>query len=201
MREAENIQFRFLMSWKRKKTVFGAIIAFSVLLIFTIVKVPWKKAEVEVIQIQKQTRKQTNSENIQWCSKLHFIESENKQVTALASFPGSGNTWLRYLLQQATGVYTGSVYKEKLRLAEGISGETRNSSVLVVKSHRYQMHDLKLFDKAIVLIRSPEKAILAEYNRRIVDKTGEAKRSDFTSTRKKRGCFENFRSIFKLKNR
>lgn len=24
-------------------------------------------------------------------------------LTALASFPGSGNTWLRYLLQQATG--------------------------------------------------------------------------------------------------
>lgn len=26
-----------------------------------------------------------------------------KGLTALASFPGSGNTWLRYLLQQATG--------------------------------------------------------------------------------------------------
>lgn len=24
-------------------------------------------------------------------------------LTALASFPGSGNTWLRYLLQQSTG--------------------------------------------------------------------------------------------------
>lgn len=26
-------------------------------------------------------------------------------LIALASFPGSGNTWLRYLLQQATGLY------------------------------------------------------------------------------------------------
>lgn len=26
-----------------------------------------------------------------------------KNLIALASFPGSGNTWLRYLLQQATG--------------------------------------------------------------------------------------------------
>lgn len=27
------------------------------------------------------------------------------KTIALASFPGSGNTWLRYLLQQATGNY------------------------------------------------------------------------------------------------
>lgn len=29
--------------------------------------------------------------------------ANNPQLTALVSFPGSGNTWLRYLLQQATG--------------------------------------------------------------------------------------------------
>lgn len=30
-------------------------------------------------------------------------ENSNVELTALVSFPGSGNTWLRYLLQQATG--------------------------------------------------------------------------------------------------
>lgn len=30
---------------------------------------------------------------------------EPKNLIALASFPGSGNTWLRYLLQQATGKF------------------------------------------------------------------------------------------------
>lgn len=39
---------------------------------------------------------------IQWCRDLHFLETP-KATVALASFPGSGNTWLRYLLQQATG--------------------------------------------------------------------------------------------------
>lgn len=29
--------------------------------------------------------------------------NRRRDVIALASFPGSGNTWLRYLLQQATG--------------------------------------------------------------------------------------------------
>jgi hypothetical protein len=39
---------------------------------------------------------------LQWCQALRFLE-EPGPVVALASFPGSGNTWVRYLLQQATG--------------------------------------------------------------------------------------------------
>lgn len=35
--------------------------------------------------------------------KIGSQEKEN--LVALVSFPGSGNTWLRYLLQQATGTY------------------------------------------------------------------------------------------------
>lgn len=38
-----------------------------------------------------------------WCSKLQFLNPPMKNPVALASFPGSGNTWFRYLLQQATG--------------------------------------------------------------------------------------------------
>lgn len=39
---------------------------------------------------------------IEWCKPLGFLSTPGP-VTALASFPGSGNTWLRYLIQQATG--------------------------------------------------------------------------------------------------
>lgn len=31
---------------------------------------------------------------------------------ALASFPGSGNTWLRHMLESASGIFTGSRYKD-----------------------------------------------------------------------------------------
>ena len=31
---------------------------------------------------------------------------------ALASFPGSGNTWLRHMIEGSTGIFTGSRYKD-----------------------------------------------------------------------------------------
>ena len=39
--------------------------------------------------------------------KCHFMNGTNRAAVALVSFPGSGNTWVRGLLEQATGVCTG----------------------------------------------------------------------------------------------
>ena len=39
--------------------------------------------------------------------KCHFMNGINRAPVALVSFPGSGNTWVRGLLEQATGVCTG----------------------------------------------------------------------------------------------
>lgn len=89
-----------------------------------------------------------------------------KPLAALASFPGSGNTWLRYLLQQATGILTGSVYKDYGLLKSGFPAESiANSSVLLVKTHEWGSHVWEKFGKAILLVRDPAKAILAEFNR------------------------------------
>jgi len=35
-----------------------------------------------------------------------------RKPIALASYPGSGNTWLRFLIEGAGGVFTGSRYKD-----------------------------------------------------------------------------------------
>lgn len=95
-----------------------------------------------------------------------FNEIGQKPITALASFPGSGNTWLRYLLQQATGILTGSVYKDFGLLKSGFPAESiANSSVLLVKTHEWGSHVWSKFAKAILLVRDPAKAILAEFNR------------------------------------
>lgn len=92
--------------------------------------------------------------------------SKGRELTALVSFPGSGNTWLRYLLQQSTGIFTGSVYKDYGLLKSGFPAENiANSSVLVVKTHEWGPNAWAPYGKAILLIRDPEKAILAEFNR------------------------------------
>ena len=41
--------------------------------------------------------------------KCHFMNGTNRAAVALVSFPGSGNTWVRGLLEQATGVCTGKI--------------------------------------------------------------------------------------------
>lgn len=119
---------------------------------------------------------------IRWCTDLKYLDPPGKAI-ALASFPGSGNTWLRYLLQQATGnptscldklnrlcnvtgYYTGSVYKDYGLLKNGFPAENvSNGSVLVVKTHEWGFKAKSKFSKAILLIRSPAAAIQAEFNR------------------------------------
>ncbi len=40
--------------------------------------------------------------------ECHFMNGRSRSAVALASFPGSGNTWARGLLERATGVCTGT---------------------------------------------------------------------------------------------
>ena len=74
--------------------------------------------------------------SIKWChNRLKYIYPKGPR-TALASYPGSGNTWVRYLLQQATGIVTGSVYNNKdLKLSYFPAEGLYDGSVLAVKTH------------------------------------------------------------------
>lgn len=53
----------------------------------------------------------------------------------IVSFPGSGNTWVRHLLHQATGLWTGSVYHDRSLSVGGFKGEMKdcgdNSTVAI----------------------------------------------------------------------
>ncbi len=39
-----------------------------------------------------------------------FMNGTGRKIVGLGSFPGSGNTWLRGLLEKATGICSGTVY-------------------------------------------------------------------------------------------
>lgn len=64
--------------------------------------------------------------------------------TALASFPRSGNTWIRYLLEQAVGEQCGSIYKDRIM--------PRGKEGIAIKTHAL---DSKEYDRALHVLRNP----------------------------------------------
>ena len=112
----------------------------------------------------------------------HFLNRNEREAVALVSFPGSGNTWVRGLLEELTGVCTGAVYCDISLRAEGFSGEfIRSGSVLVVKTHRHSPiwtgANLRRplseregkYGSAVFIVRNPFKALVAEWNRKVAN--------------------------------
>ena len=67
-----------------------------------------------------------------------------RRRTALASFPRSGNTWVRYMVEQATKQSSGSIYDDRV-MPRGRDG-------IVIKTH---LNDSSEYTHAIHLIRNP----------------------------------------------
>ncbi|XP_063602923.1 sialate:O-sulfotransferase 1-like [Penaeus indicus] len=95
--------------------------------------------------------------------------------TYLVSFPGSGNTWIRYLLEAASGIFTGSVYTDTEIKNAGYLGEgdrANSGRTLVQKTHgaaltkasndlasRYNF--IKADVPVVLIIRDPARALLS----------------------------------------
>jgi len=108
---------------------------------------------------------------IKKCERHMRIGMENEfEIMLLASFPGSGNTWARLLIEDGTGVYTGSVYIDKSLGNSGFLGEFEekdSGTTIAVKCHGFNGLALQGIAKGVILlVRNPFDAILAEWNRR-----------------------------------
>ena len=121
------------------------------------------------------------------CTEMRFREDNGKRI-ALASFPGSGSTWSRTLLEQATGIYTGAIYCDKNLKREGFIGEFITSgNVIAIKTHQHLINTSKLdrkhslvFDGAIFIVRNVFDAILSERKRSLSkNHTGQLDKDDF----------------------
>jgi len=89
--------------------------------------------------------------------------------TALASYPGSGSTLTRLLLESTTGVWTGSVYGDvSLYNAQPhpFRGEKTTQDVVVVKTHGpwREQNTFEAAERAILVLRHPFHAIPSFYN-------------------------------------
>ncbi|CAG9559437.1 unnamed protein product [Danaus chrysippus] len=130
---------------------------------------------------------------INWCKNLRWRSPPSPNVVALVSYPGSGNTWLRYLLQQATGVVTGSIYMDYGLRMHGFPAENvTDGSVLVVKTHEAPPLESDKFKSAILLIRNPRDAILADFNRLHKGHVGTAPKSAFKKNKYKKSDWSTY---------
>lgn len=113
------------------------------------------------------------------CSEIKF--GSNFPATVIHSFMGAGNTWLRHLIEQATGFYTGSAFSDKALFKQGFKGELvkpdQYHQVIGVKTHNLgdAEGERKMFQhirvnknyvtKCVILIRNPFDTFIAEFNR------------------------------------
>ena len=108
--------------------------------------------------------------SFQHCKTMSFKNSG--PTVALASYPGSGNSWVRQLLESSTGIYTGAVYCDVAYINVGMFGEgVMTNNVLAVKLHHEPTYASKFVnsDKVIYIVRNPFGAILSENNRKIAE--------------------------------
>ena len=107
-----------------------------------------------------------------------FIDKSSRKPVALVSTEGSGNTWLRGLLEKTTGICSGFIYCDYFMRREGFIGEMiKSGSVLVVKTHtatpqwygvKYKRpkRDEPYYGSAVFIVRNPYHSLIAEWNRR-----------------------------------
>lgn len=93
--------------------------------------------------------------------EMRFLKNDEvRGVYLLHSYPGSGNTWVRQVIEELTGVFTGSVYCDRLLTASGMWGEGMDTEyVSVVKNH---MPSYKFRRSAVIgIVRNPYHAIMS----------------------------------------
>jgi hypothetical protein len=85
-------------------------------------------------------------DRVEWRLRLMKLRLQGQRRVALASFPRSGNTWFRFLLESATGELTGTAGKREGRMLP------RANDGLVIKTHQSDSHR---YTHGIHLVRNP----------------------------------------------
>ena len=132
------------------------------------------QARESYIQCMSRVRKYSHSKKAK-DNGCRFLDGRKRGIVALASFPGSGNTWVRTLLEKATGVCSGSYTCDMSLRYAGFTGEgIQSPNVVVVKTHQAAPHwgdgrsSLK-FSSAIVIVRNPLDALVSDWNRYVAN--------------------------------
>ena len=83
--------------------------------------------------------------NDEYCKNITtvFNIEKTQPLVALASFPNSGNTWVRYMVEGITGVFTGSFLKHSWN-GQSISVYDENGKMDVTTINQIYLHMFKI---------------------------------------------------------
>jgi hypothetical protein len=125
-------------------------------------------------------------------SRMFLPESKMRLPPALYTFPGSGNTWCRLLIEFATGYYSGSLYSDH-SLQSILPGERacgqrtsivkvhpnditvdilKGQGVIIPQTNKHicKKGAINFFDRVIFLVRDPFFSIWSEYQRQVTNR-------------------------------
>lgn len=90
-------------------------------------------------------------------------DARRRTTTYLVSYPCSGNTWTRTVLQGVLQIHSGSVFNDKSLQAIGLLGEgvTDPRRVLPIKTHYPVVGKHKPYARNLVIVRAPLHATLS----------------------------------------
>jgi hypothetical protein len=133
--------------------------------------------ELELLRFQKSMSTDTTRANCTEFQSLclnHHRQQQQQSTILIVSFPRSGNTLVRSLLERTTGNITGSDSRPDRSLSKELAeqhdlvgeGVVASSRVVYVKSHYPERLGNQMFEghAAIVLVRNPYDAIDSYWN-------------------------------------
>ncbi|XP_071814756.1 sialate:O-sulfotransferase 2-like [Apostichopus japonicus] len=112
------------------------------------------------------------------CTHIRKVPKGSMKLRVLYSYEGSGSTWLRYLLELASGFHTGSHYRDNDDYMNGFIGEAMDPldrTVLLVKNRGPNITRAfpdAAYEEAVILIRDPYEAILSSYFKQLYEDVG-----------------------------
>ena len=141
------------------------------------------------LQLSSSLASRTPWRDDEFCKRFNisYLQPKSGDICPLASFPGSGSTWVRYLIEGATGVFTGSIYKDLQLQMTGFWGEIRDwrdGTTVVQKTHDGEaqyIRSVKCWElffvlipvlcsrevfhgRGILILRNPYEAVLSKLN-------------------------------------
>nr|XP_054760610.1 WSC domain-containing protein 1-like [Lytechinus pictus] len=166
--------------WSKERAIFFLLFIGLIIFTFFIIKDDLQTNIRDTIgnTIQHTTGSNKKGAIIDSCDDTRLMPKNTFPTIALASYQGSGNTWVRHLIETSTGFATGSIYHSRTLINQGFIGEKEDhliGTTLTVKTHNMARGNMTShMVGAILLVRNPYRALVSEFNRRKAGKTGHA---------------------------